>query len=145
MRPRSVASIAIVVLLLLAFTQAAWGTDGVVTKWIPGGWDVTSTLTDPGTPEGTKITLDASATYFRDDVQLEVKAEPVILTVGKSTVRKEWVTSIPLASQFKIEIPANTGSGGCEIMVDGKLRWWVTATNNSQPSVFTYRIRYAPP
>ena len=145
MRPRSMAIIAIVVLLLLAFIQAAWGTDGAATKWAFGGWDVTSTLTDSGTPEGTKLTLDANATFFRDDVQVEVKAEPVILTVGKSTIRKEWITSNPLAQQFKIEIPANTGSGGCEIMVDGKLRWWVTATNNGQPSVFTYRIRYVPP
>jgi hypothetical protein len=139
-----VAYIVTVVLLLLALTQTAWCADGVVSKWDKGGWDVTSTLTDSGTPEGTQITLEASVTYFRDDVQYDVQAEPVILTVGKSTIRKEWVISNPLDSAYKVEF-TNTGLGGCEIMVDGKLRWWVTATNNGQPSVFTYRIRYSPP
>jgi hypothetical protein len=134
------------IILLLAVCLSAFAADGTTVVWRDNGWDLTTTLTHPGTLAGTEITLTGSATYYDyAGIQYESKSEPLILTVGKATIKREWTTDQSLPSWAQIDKAATSGPGGCEILADGKFRTWVEAENNGQPVTLTCRIRYHPP
>ncbi|MFA5036597.1 MAG: hypothetical protein WC479_05420 [Candidatus Izemoplasmatales bacterium] len=113
--------------------------EGMSAEWKSGGWEITSNLTDTATKEGTEITLTAEATYYRDGVQERSEAVPVVLTVGKSEYKKEWITTQPISANLKLS-DTKSGSGGAEILPDGKLKWWVTASNDGTPATFTFKL-----
>jgi len=113
--------------------------EGMSAEWKSGGWEIVSKLTDTATKEGTEIVLTAEATYYRDGVLEKSEATPVTLTVGKSEYKKEWVTTQPIPSNLKLS-DVKSGSGGAEILSDGRLRWWVTASNDGTESTFTFKL-----
>jgi hypothetical protein len=145
MRARGVALVAII-LLVLAVCSPVFATDGVTVTWRSNGWDMTTILTNPGVQAGTEFTFNANATWYDSEgVAYKTEAEPLVVTVGVYTIKKEWVTVDPFPQWASIDAAATTGPGGCEILPDGKLRWWIEATNNGTPVTLTCRIRYRPP
>jgi len=133
------------IILLLAVCLSAMA-DGTTAVWRDNGWDVTTTLTHPGTLAGTEITLTGSATYYDYAGNVyESEAEPLVLTVGESTIKREWVSDETLPSWAQIDAAATTGPGGCEILADGKFRTWVEVANNGTSVTLTCRVRYHPP
>jgi hypothetical protein len=115
--------------------------EGLTAEWQDGGWKIVSTLIDPGTKEGTQITLTAEAVYYRDGSEVPELSvsEPVILTVGKSEYKKVWMTKEAIPSTLKIAAETE-GSGGAEITTDGKLKWWVTTNNDGTERSFTFKL-----
>lgn len=115
--------------------------EGLTAEWQEGGWKIVSTLLDPGTKEGTQITLTAEATYYRDGSTIPELSisEPVILTVGKSEYKKVWMTKDAIPTNLKIASEMS-GSGGAEITSDGKLKWWVTTNNDGTERSFIFKL-----
>ncbi len=134
------------IILLLAVCLSALADNGTTAIWRENGWDVTTTLTHPGTLASTEITLTGSATYY-DYVGnvYESQSEPLILTVGLSSIKRDWTSDEALPSWAQIDAAATTGPGGCEILADGKFHTWVEAKNDGVPVTLTCRIRYHPP
>jgi hypothetical protein len=134
----------LLVFILVWLSSVCWAVDTVTTTWVPGGWNIVSTITDPATVAGTKLTVLATATYTRDGVVTTSAPESIIVTVGASTLRKDWTTTTALQTYYKLT-PSTTATGGCELLTDGKLHWWVIATNNGIAVSFTFMLKYAPP
>jgi len=122
-----------------AFAAPVVLSEGLTADWQDGSWLITATLTDTGSEQGTTITFTANVTYTRDGQQISTDSEPVTLTVGASELTKQWTTTEPVSLSI-VEGSAN-GSGGCEQLPDGRLRWWVSAPNDGLEKTFSFRVR----
>ena len=110
------------------------------TTLIPGrGYELVLSGKHPGVVAGTKLEVTAYAEYFDEQGNRigHTTSEPLILTVGKSIIKKEWSTGF--SDQYVAIIWAGSGDGGLEL--EGrKLTAWVSIPNDGQVHTFTWRM-----
>jgi len=114
--------------------------DGITSTHDSSGYTITHRLTNPATPAGTVITVQATATWYDEaGVQLgESVSEPFSVTVAAETRRRDTVVFIPAA----FEVVVGSGSGdGTMVFEDGKLTISQPAPNDGAQHVFTWRMR----
>jgi hypothetical protein len=107
-------------------------------EWSDGGWIITLTLTDPGTVTGTIIPLQATATYYRDDIELSTESNIINLTVGDSVYKKVW--NISTATSTNYTITNGSGNGGAEFITDGSMKFWVSTKNDGNAYSYSFKI-----
>jgi hypothetical protein len=112
-------------------------TDGMTVEWSSGGWVFTCTSLDTSTKSGTEITFTADGEWTRDGIVCKTESIPVTISVGESTLKKTYTSSIALTG-YKVE--STTGSGGATIGTDGKLTWWITAKNDGTTNTFSFKL-----
>ena len=128
-----------VLLLLLSLLPAVIDADNVSWRHFSGGFEITMTASHPGTSAGTQLVLQATAAYCDEAGQLrgQVVSEPLVLTIGQSVWRREWLITVPSGW----EASAVSGSGGIERRPDG-LAVWVRCPNDGRDHVFVWKLRY---
>lgn len=127
-------------LALLCATSVMAQGQAPTSTLLPGrGFELSLSGKHPGLPAGTELEVRAYAEYY-DETGTRVgyvEAEPLILTVGRSVLRKEWSTGF--SDQFVAMVWSGSGDGGLQL--EGrKLTAWVDLPNDGQVHVFTWRM-----
>ena len=125
--------------LACLFLAPGAAADNVTWRHLPaGGFEITMTAAHPGAVAGTELVLQATAAYYDESGRLQGEAvsEPLVLTIGQSVWRREWLISVPTGWEAAVV----SGSGGLERRAEG-LAVWVRCPNDGQAHQFVWRLR----